>query len=186
VKDPILGDGLVFEDVLPVTWLASAPPDMAQLARLNAENHQFLIADGSLEDLRSTEILKDESVALVHELQRIEFKVDVLLRMVAALCARNSNLPAAQRIRLSAVGLEWFGAEAPPAGSAGIVEIYVNRTLPQALKIPAIVQGTRMAGETPVAQLHFKGLTDAVVDLIEKLIFRHHRRLVAVTKHSHS
>jgi Atypical PilZ domain, cyclic di-GMP receptor len=186
VKDPILGDGLVFEDVLPLAWVACAPPDMAQLARLNAENHQFLIADASLEDLRSTEMLKDESLAVVHELQRIEFKVDVLLRMVAALCARNSDLPVAQRVRLSAVGLEWFGAAAPPSGSTGIVEIYVNRTLPQALRLPAIVQNMRAAGETSVAQLHFKGLTDAVVDLVEKLIFRHHRRLVAVSKHSHS
>jgi hypothetical protein len=186
VKDPILGDGLVFEDVLPVAWVASALPDMAQRARLNAENHQFLIADGSLEDLRSTEILKDESPAVIHELQRMEFKIDVLLRMVAALCARNNNLPLAQKIRLSAVGLEWFGAAAPPAGSTGIVEIYANRTLPQALKIPAIVQNMRTVGETPVAQLHFKGLTDAVVELIEKLIFRHHRRLVAVAKHAHS
>jgi hypothetical protein len=28
-------------------------------------------------------------------------------------------------------------------------------------------------------QLRFAGLSEAVVDLLEKLIFRHHRRLVA-------
>jgi len=29
------------------------------------------------------------------------------------------------------------------------------------------------------AQLRFRGLSDAVVEMLEKLIFRHHRRLVA-------
>ncbi len=30
-----------------------------------------------------------------------------------------------------------------------------------------------------VAQLRFSGLSEAVVELLDKLIFRHHRRLVA-------
>jgi hypothetical protein len=36
--------------------------------------------------------------------------------------------------------------------------------------------------DTPVTGLQFTGLSEAVVELIEKMIFRHHRRLVAGAK----
>jgi hypothetical protein len=47
------------------------------------------------------------------------------------------------------------------------------------MKIPCIVAGERMVENARAVQLRFSGLSDAVVELLEKLIFRHHRRLVA-------
>jgi hypothetical protein len=35
-----------------------------------------------------------------------------------------------------------------------------------------------------VARLRFVGLSEAVVHLLDKLIFRHHRRLVAGARHA--
>jgi hypothetical protein len=50
------------------------------------------------------------------------------------------------------------------------------------LKIPCEVADERVQDGTRVAQLVFRDLSDAVVDMLEKLIFRHHRRRVAGTK----
>jgi Atypical PilZ domain, cyclic di-GMP receptor len=47
------------------------------------------------------------------------------------------------------------------------------------LRIPCVVAGQRIIENSRATQLRFVGLSDAVVDMLEKLIFRHHRRLVA-------
>ena len=73
----------------------------------------MLGAESSLDEVRVSEALKDESPALVHELQRLEYKLNILLRLTADIALRNNTLPAPQRARLGPRGLEWFGAAAP-------------------------------------------------------------------------
>jgi atypical PilZ domain-containing cyclic di-GMP receptor len=179
VPGAFFGDGLVFEEALPVAWTAGPLAEGLALARLNSDNHQLLGAESSLDEVRVHEALKDESPALVHELQRLEYKVNILLRLTAELALRNSGLPQAERVRLTSRALEWFGEQTPAVGSTGLLAIYINPTLPQPVKIPCVVAGERFQDEQRVAQLRFNGLSEAVVEQLEKLIFRHHRRLVA-------
>ena len=146
------------------------------MARLNADNHQLLGAESSLDEVRVHEALKDESPALLHELQRLEYKVNILLRLTAELALRSRGLPPAERVRMTS---EWFGEHSPAAGDTGLLSIYINPALPQPLKIPCVIAGQRIIDDSHATQLRFVGLSDAVVDLLEKLIFRHHRRLVA-------
>jgi hypothetical protein len=117
---------------------------------------------------------------LVHELQRLEFKLNIVLRLIADLSLRQNALPPAQRVRLSARGLEWFcpdGEHAP--GSSGLLHLYVNPALPQALKLQCAVAGERITNSVRVRQFNFVSLSEPVVALLDKLIFRHHRRLIA-------
>jgi Atypical PilZ domain, cyclic di-GMP receptor len=179
LPESFLGDGLIFEESLPVAWAPGALVDGLLLARLNADNHQLLGAEASLDEVRVHEALKDESPALLHELQRLEYKVNILLRLTAELALRSSGLPVAQRVRMSSRALEWFGEHDLPGGASGMLSLYINAALPQPLKIPCIVAGVRHVADSNVTQLRFSGLSDAVVEMIEKLIFRHHRRLVA-------
>lgn len=175
-----LGDGLIFEELLPLQWFPGPLPQGLEVARLNADNHQLLGAESTLEEVRVSEaVSKEESSALVHELQRLEYKLNVLLRLTADLAAQAKPLPAPQRVRLSARGLEWFGAASVKSGGSGLLHLYINRTLPQPLKIPCVAAGERVQDGERIAQLTFRELSDAVVDMLEKLIFRHHRRLVA-------
>lgn len=179
MPDSFLGDGLIFEEMLPLSWSAGALPGGIELSRMNADNHQLLGAEASLDEARVPEALKDESPALVHELQRLEFKLNILLRLTAELAVRNSALPPPQRVRLSASGLQWFGELAPAAGATGVLSAYINPALPQPLKISCSVLAAAASEGVRVAQLRFHGLSDVSVDLLEKLIFRHHRRLIA-------
>jgi hypothetical protein len=179
MPEAFLHDGLIFEEALPLVWTAGPLLEGLALARLNADNHQLLGAESSLDEVRVHEALKDESPALVHELQRLEYKVNILLRLTAELSIRNSGLPAAQKVRLTSRALEWFGEHAPPVGGTGLLALYINPALPQAIKIPCEVVGERSQDNVRVAQMRFNGLSDAVVEQLDKLIFRHHRRLVA-------
>jgi hypothetical protein len=182
MPDSFLGDGLIFEELLPVVWMPGALAAGVQLARYNADNHQLLGAESSLDEVRVHEALKDESPALLHELQRLEYKVNILLRLTAELAMRSSGLPAADKVRLSSRALEWFAAHPAQAAGTGLLSVYINSALPQPLKIPAVVAGQRVVDGVRATQFRFVGLSDAVIDMLEKLIFRHHRRLVAGAK----
>ena len=46
--------------------------------------------------------------ALMHELQRLDYKLNVLLRLTAELAMRQSCLPRACPVRFSARGFEWL------------------------------------------------------------------------------
>jgi hypothetical protein len=179
MPEAFLGDGLIFEESLPVAWTPGPRAEGLLLARLNADNHQLLGAESSLDEVRVHEALKDESPALLHELQRLEYKVNILLRLTAELAVRSSGLPLPERIRMTSGALEWFAANIPPVGATGLLAVYINPALPQPVKIPCVVAGQRIVDEARAAQLRFMGLSDAVVEMLDKLIFRHHRRLVA-------
>jgi hypothetical protein len=184
MPESFLGDGLIFEESLPVVFTAGTLADGVQLARLNADNHQLLGAESSLDEVRVHEALKDESPALLHELQRLEYKVNILLRLTAELALRSSGLPKPERVRMSARGLEWFSEHAARPEATGLLSVYINPALPQPLKIPSIVAGEGSVDGARAIRFRFVGLSDAVVDMLEKLIFRHHRRLVAGAKHA--
>ncbi len=186
MPEPFLGDGLIFEESLPVVWIPGVLADGVLLARLNADNHQLLGAEFSLDEVRVHEALKDESPALLHELQRLEYKVNILLRLAAELALRSSGLPPAGRIRMSSTALEWFGKHPAQADATGLLSVYINSALPQPLKIPSVVAGERVIDGSHATLFRFVGLSDAVIDMLEKLIFRHHRRLVAGAKHGGS
>jgi hypothetical protein len=102
--------------------------------------------------------------------------------LTAELAMRHSALPPVQRVRLSARALEWFGVDTPAVGSTGLLAVYINPALPQAMKVACVIAGERRQDNLRVAQLRFSGLSDGVVELLEKLIFRHHRRLIAGAK----
>jgi Atypical PilZ domain, cyclic di-GMP receptor len=184
MTDPILGDGLIFEEMMPLEWAEAPLPAGPELARLNADNFQLLGAESSLEEARVHDALKEESPALVHELQRLEYKLNILLRLTADLSVRHSGLPAAQAVRLSSRGLEWLGAD-PKAGvgQTGLASLYVNPALPQPLKLPCRIAGERQADGRRALQFQFAGVSESVAEAIDKLIFRHHRRLIAGAKH---
>ena len=162
-----------------MVWTAGPLAEGLALARLNSDNHQLLGAESSLDEVRVHEALKDESPALVHELQRLEYKVNILLRLTAELALRNSGLPPAQRVRLTPRALEWFGEQTPAVGSTGLLAVYINPALPQPVKIHCVVAGERVQDNMRAVQMRFSGLSEAVIEQLEKLIFRHHRRLVA-------
>ncbi len=184
MPESFLGEGLVYEESLPVAWAPGPLAEGLVLARLNADNQQLLAAEASLDEVRVPDALKDESAALVQELQRLEFKINILLRLTAEIAVRGSRLPPPSRVRLSSHVLEWFGEHAPPQAEPGLLTLYINPALPQSVKFPCIVESHRLAEGQRVAQLRFAGLSDAVVQLLDKLIFRHHRRLVAGARHS--
>lgn len=176
-------DGLYYADAMPLAFATLAQPvDAEAAARMNADNAQVLIADASLDETHrsSFEPTSDEDLPLAADVQRIEFKLNVLLQLVGRLLIRDRVLPVPLRVRLHANGLEFQPVDTrPPSGTCGVVSLFINRGFPQPLELPGRIAAYRSDGDGLWAQFAFEGLSAHVTDMLEKLIFRHHRRQVA-------
>jgi hypothetical protein len=164
VPESFLGDGLVYEELLPVAWtpgsaaegLAARPPERRQPAVARRRS----LAGRSA----GHEALKDESPALLHELQRLEYKINILLRLTAELacaaagCRRPSGCASSHA--------HWSGSGARP-----------GRPMPRgcsrstSIRIAAAGEDSRVRRRLEwgidgarATQLRFVGLSEAVVD----------------------
>ncbi|HUO95035.1 MAG TPA: PilZ domain-containing protein [Steroidobacteraceae bacterium] len=177
-------EGLGYTDALPLGFERLAElPDAAALGGIALENHQVLVADASLDEQRPhSEKKSDEEPELAEDLQRLESKVNVLIQLVARLLNRATTLPPVRSIRLHASGLEWRIDDEEVQPGTGVVELHVSRHFPQPLRLPGRIEGVASDDGGRWVGFRFEGLTPSVTELLERMIFRHHRRLVAGTR----
>jgi hypothetical protein len=153
---------------------AAARPDVAELAFINDRNANVLVAVSALMERRS-DSTEDDS-PLTHEVARLDAKLNVLMEIVNRLLLPQSGLPPRMPLRFNASGAVLPWASLPAAGQPVMLKLHfdVCRALP--LELP----GVRLAGPTDgKGFVGFEGLTEAVRDGIERLVFRQHRRQVA-------
>ena len=175
------GDGLHFSGQLPLAFEAhDAELLPATLARLNADNLQVLHADASIAESHRALDAKDEERPWLADLARLEYKLDVLLGLMGRLLTRDDAMPAPTSLRMYAGGVEWLPRDVRPvSGARGLLTLYVNPSFPQPLVLAGQVTGHRADAQGLWARFAFAGLSPAVVDLLERLVFRQHRREVA-------
>lgn len=173
--------GLCLSESLPFEFRPDAqPPTPHDLAQAEATNLQTLIVDASLGESRrgfeSTELDANRP----NDIERLESKVDVLLGMVARLANPGVAPGRPLAVRLFAQGLEWRAEQAAPApGTRGAVRLQVNPAFAQLLTLHGSVVGERPGEEGAWIQFRFEGVGGRVVEMLERLIFRRHRRQVA-------
>lgn len=173
--------GLCLSESLPFEFRPQAqPPDSDGLAQANAANLQTLVVEASLgESRRGLESLEADANRQ-SDLERLECKVDVLLGLVARLATLGRPSGGPRSVRLFAQGLEWRAERDPPqAGARGVVLLQVTPAFAQPLTLHGIVAGEREGTDGLWVRFRFEGVGDRVVALLEKLIFRRHRRQVA-------
>jgi Atypical PilZ domain, cyclic di-GMP receptor len=177
-------EGLCYLEAMPLQFRPTAgPPGAAELASLNADNVQVLLADASLDETHRGAEPADGDGLSAADLQRIEFKLNVLLQLVGTLLARAGDRPPPLPGRLFGHGLEFAAAGKGPApGSRGVVSLYLSRGFPKPLELPGRVLGERHADGVVWTQFEFEGLTSQVTDLLVRQVFRHHRRDVALAR----
>jgi hypothetical protein len=171
--------GLAYHDEMPLGFqpLAALPAEVEQ-QRLNTENHQILQLDASLEERHPIDP-KDDDLVMRHELERLESKLNVIMQLLSRLLSRENVLPRERKFRLAADGIEWDHDTALKLDSAGLVSLHINRTLPYPLQLPGKIVGCHATDGRFRVAFAFEGVAANVLDLLEKMIFRHHRRAVA-------
>jgi len=173
----VLYEELALQDVLPVTWRSlsgGVDPDTA--GGFSERNVRLLQARDALDQLGPVESADDDAPHAA-DLMRLELKVNLLLELVGQILAANRPRPPAVPVRFNSLGATWrSGAPLPEAGAQGVVEIHLHDGLAEPLRFPG-----RIASVTPDGHIkaRFAPVGEAVADLLEKLAFRRHRRLVA-------
>jgi hypothetical protein len=175
-------EGLALHDHLPLAFEPSPLTDPGELERHNFETTRALQALALFE-----EAPKDptpDAQAMGQELVHLEAKVDVLLSLVTRLLGERHGYPARHSTVLRADSLEWSGpgVEQARTGDTGIIVLYPNSTVPLPFRLPGQIVGSVERSGTRWRLLRFEHLTPAVRFGLEKLVFRRHRRQVALAR----
>lgn len=176
----ILHQELAYADVLPISVATLAsPPSAPALAAWTERNLRLLQACAVLEELPPGEA--DDATPLSAELQRIDLKVNLLLDMVGVLVANLQSRPASRSLRFNAQGLLWEHCNDQIAadGTAVQIEIYLR----DSILYPLVLTGAmRDIGIETLASARIDDLPESVAEHIKKLVFRRHRRQIAVAR----
>jgi len=170
----VLYDELAYEEVLPVGWSAlGGGTETAMAAGFTERNVRLLQALAAIEDHGVSE-KPDESAP---DLARLDYKINLLLDLVGQLVVANRPRPATTPIRFNARGAIWHAPQlASQAGQTGMAEIHLRDFLAEPLRLVGTLTQVSPEGEVT---MRFVPVGEALADLLERLIFRHHRRQVA-------
>jgi len=175
-------DGLALHDFLPLAWEPSPLSDPAELEHYNQETARALQALALFEE--APKELSTDPNPKGQELQHLEAKVDVLLSLVTRLASQQQGLPKRHNTVLRADSLEWTGpaAEQARTGDSGVVVIYPNPLLPIPFRLAGRVVSSVERNGTKWRIIRFEHLSPLVSVGLEKLVFRRHRRQVAIAR----
>ncbi len=176
-----------FEDRIPVRWrpLVSPPGEMEVLQHLES-NLTVLQVACAIGDTASPEMLDEQRQGLGTDLARMETKLNLLLDMTGALLSRERLLPETVAVELTSRAIHWQTDRPPKPGDFLEIALYPCTGLPKPVVLIAVAQEVqRMAAEFRVGAEWFE-LAPALSDALEKLIFRNHRRRVALARRGHT
>ncbi len=178
--DTDLPTGVHFQAELPVAWEPLPAPPAEQVSGSQAN-----------EELLGNLLILDEAVADPEEdaqqehWRRVEAKLDLMLSLLGEVLAGQCGLPAARPVRLGGGVLCVDGISDQPLPAAGDwlrVQLYLMPGIPR----PLVVVAEVLPSETPKRLLlRLTGLPETTRDLLERFVFRQHRRAIAQAR-SHS
>lgn len=150
-------------------------PTSTELLNIDRENEKLFRTSAIWQDPVEVEELDHDHVSL--ELRRQDFKISLLLDLVGELLIRQSELPPLESIQLTATGIE-FSNEVFAVGNGDKVKatLFLLPAFPRALQFYGDITSSERKG---FWVLSFQGISIAVQDQIEKIIFTHHRRSIA-------
>lgn len=124
-----------------------------------------------------------------HDMARIEAKLDLLIDITGELMVRQGHIPPEFSVNLTDARLRWksqgtVGAVLiPQKGELILVKLYMSK-VPRPLCLFGKVVSSDGSGGIYTVEIEYTGLAQDVQRLLEKIIFRHHRRTVAMTRQS--
>jgi Atypical PilZ domain, cyclic di-GMP receptor len=180
-SDSEIGHGLLYEDLLPLKWRETQEESaFLKIPSFNDNNDEVLRFIGVLDEFPNE--IGDEYEPIAQELTRVETKLNLLLSLVGQLVTVHFPLPPLKAVKLNPVGIEWITDQGPRPGDFGIVEIYLNSSCPRALTFPGKVERVEVTGNGYRICVQFLTLSASIQERLEKIIFRHHRRRVAMAR----
>jgi hypothetical protein len=174
----LFGDALASDDARPVAVLAPVVDEGARHAML-LRAEALMRALAVLEDSRADEA--DERNPVDQSVRRLEAKVDLLVSLVGSLLQRDRPADPLRALQWSARGtaLDLPADACPAPGAAVVLRLQPSDALPEAIQLPSRVLAVEPAGTGRRVWLAFDPLPAPLEALLERHLFRVHRRAVA-------
>ena len=175
-------EGITYNDRLPVAWEilpgSQSGGERHRLDRANEELLQnLLLLDEASQDTEDQE----EGRGLEH-FKRLEAKVDLLLSLVAEMMTSNGGLPERRVLSLGTHGLcvhaEAGKLEPLKAGTLLRIRLYLDPQFPRPLDLCGYLTAVHADSFT----VSYCPLEDALQGLLDKYVFRQHRRAIALAR----
>ena len=175
-------EGLALHDQLPLVWEPADLEDVATVEHINMETARALQALSVFE-----EAPRDSGADFAGagpELAHLEAKIDVLLSLVGQLVGKQFGMPPLCSLILRSDSAEWSSGsrDNPATGDTGYLTLYPNSMLPLSLRLASRIVGTVERSGIQWLLGRFEALSSPVCSGMEKLVFRRHRRQIALTK----
>jgi hypothetical protein len=142
-----------------------------------------LLKTHALEDFQRREIDADfEGIA--SEIERIDQKMNLITELLCDLLMSEEQIPAPMPIQLSAAGVQ-FAPDEPVSlrpKDWAIFELFLMDDVPRPLKLTVRVVANSPDAPDNAITLSFADLSDGVQSMLGRLVFRHHRREVALAR----
>jgi len=169
-------NGLTYDARLP---FCCRPRQSAVTIDACDEKNQRLLQSLAILDEHHIENQEDNR-ELSGDIARLESKVDLLLEMMSKLLV-SSDLLSPTKVSLRADGVSWFGdaSQTQEKGATVWIELVLDERLLEPLKLPAEVYSCEVLNGEVQCVARFVNMGDSVSELLEKAIFRHHRREIA-------
>lgn len=175
-RDSLFGDAIASEDARPLAILPREPDGRERIALARGE--ALMRALALVDETRGDE--GDEPGA-DPAVRRLEAKVDLVIGLVGALLQRDQPADPVRPLHWSARGaaVSVEPQAAPAIGAPVTLRLQPSDTLPEALHLPACVLAVEADADAARAFLRFDPLPASLETLLERHLFRLHRRAVA-------
>jgi len=162
------GKALVYSTRAPLAW---AEPGQSLSSKFDAENEQCLRVILNLSEHHTAEYTED--------IAAIERKVDITMQMVAELLRASIDMPTSKDVCLGAREITWQeDATCPSVGAYLDVAVYLHELYPKPLRL----RGRLSSVKNNQCKIDLEPQSEEVQQLLEKFIFLHHRRAIALAK----
>lgn len=178
-RQALFGDALATEEMRPVAVLPTPADDNRRRVHL-LRAEALLRALAVLEDSRADE--PDERGPVDQAVRRLEAKVDLLVSLVGSLLQRDQPADPPRLLQWSVRGaaIEMPAVEAALVpGTTALLRMQPSDALPESVLLPVQVLAIEPCPAGRRLWLGFDALPPALESLLERHLFRVHRRAVA-------
>ncbi len=180
-KTEPLSTAIEVAKIFPLTWREILEQESVNLILETALlNEQLLTSFANLEENRLDQ--SDKGSSEDTHLNILENKINMLTQLMQYYLSLNCKLPAGKMVHLNSAGLAWQERDNPKVdiGKILLVEVFINTSFPRPIELLCRLDDIEKKDLSYFMYCSFFKINDVVLDLLEKFIFRHHRREIAI------
>jgi len=173
-----LGKGLVYEDTVPLSYSHLGPD--SQPGNTTSESARNLGVLRNLWLMQETlHDVPEEFSALEPTLLRLESKLDLVVELLGQSLSKEFQLPEAHAVKITSQFLQWQARESLEVGTRILMQCYLLPHLPLPLTLRGSVSTVEALDEGFQLTISLEALDEPCSELLDKIIFRNHRRSIA-------